>query len=343
MTTDIFIGIDLGGTKIEGIALAARPGDAKPNVELARRRVPTPRGDYDANLAAIAALVAGIEAEAGARGPVGIGIPGSLSPATGRVRNANSTWLNGRPFAEDIAQRLGRPVRIANDANCFALSEASDGAAAGAGVVFGVILGTGVGGGLVVNGRVLAGVNGIAGEWGHTPLPGMTAGEAAIPPCWCGRHGCNETFLSGLALAADHERETAQRHTAEEIATAAQGNGPEAEACRATLARHEARLARALAVVIDIVDPEVIVLGGGLSRLAHLYRGLPERLGKLVFSDALTTRIVPAKHGDSSGVRGAAWLWGPALHFEFRAGSVQHFGFSRASMRSSLAFTENEP
>ena len=272
MAADILIGIDLGGTKIEGIALAARAGDAKPNVELARRRVPTPRGDYDANLAAIAALVAGIEAEAGARGPVGIGIPGSLSPATGRVRNANSTWLNGRPFAEDIARRLGRPVRIANDANCFALSEASDGAAAGAGVVFGVILGTGVGGGLVVNGRVLDGANGIAGEWGHTPLPGMTAGGSGDPAVLVRTPGLQRDLPVGPgARRRSRARDRAQRHTAEEIAAMAKGDGSEAEACRATLARHEARLARALAVVIDIVDPEVIVLGGGLSRLAHLY------------------------------------------------------------------------
>ena len=295
------IGIDLGGSKIEAIALDAV------GVTLARRRIDTPRGDYPGTLAAIAALVAAVESETGRRGTVGVGTPGSLSPFTGRMRNANSTWLNGRPLDRDLAAALGRPVRIANDADCFALSEAIDGAAAGAGSVFGVIIGTGTGAGIVVQGRLLAGPNAIAGEWGHNPLPWPQSEELPGPPCYCGKHGCIETFASGPGLAADFARVSGRRLTAVEIAAAAEAGDPEA---RATLARHADRLARGLASVINILDPEVIVLGGGLSNLAHLYQALPPLLGRWLFSDGVATRLVPPLHGDSSGVRGAAWLWG---------------------------------
>jgi fructokinase len=295
------IGIDLGGSKIEAIALDAV------GVTLARRRIDTPRDDYPGTLAAIAALVAAVESETGRRGTVGVGTPGSLSPFTGRMRNANSTWLNGRPLDRDLAAALGRPVRIANDADCFALSEAIDGAAAGAGSVFGVIIGTGTGAGIVVQGRLLAGPNAIAGEWGHNPLPWPQSEELPGPPCYCGKHGCIETFASGPGLAADFARVSGRRLTAVEIAAAAEAGDPEA---RATLARHADRLARGLASVINILDPEVIVLGGGLSNLAHLYQALPPLLGRWLFSDGVATRLVPPLHGDSSGVRGAAWLWG---------------------------------
>jgi len=295
------IGIDLGGSKIEAIALDAV------GVTLARRRIDTPRDDYPGTLAAIAALVAAVESETGRRGTVGVGTPGSLSPFTGRMRNANSTWLNGRPLDRDLAAALGRPVRLANDADCFALSEAIDGAAAGAGSVFGVIIGTGTGAGIVVQGRLLAGPNAIAGEWGHNPLPWPQSEELPGPPCYCGKHGCIETFASGPGLAADFARVSGRRLTAVEIAAAAEAGDPEA---RATLARHADRLARGLASVINILDPEVIVLGGGLSNLAHLYQALPPLLGRWLFSDGVATRLVPPLHGDSSGVRGAAWLWG---------------------------------
>ncbi|HZT76890.1 MAG TPA: ROK family protein [Vicinamibacterales bacterium] len=290
------IGVDLGGTKIEAIALL---DDGR---ELVRRRVETPRGDYDATLAAIGDLVRGIERDLNARGTVGVGIPGTLSPATGLVKNANSTWLIGRPLADDLPRLLERPVRFANDANCFALSEATDGAAAGAAVVFGAILGTGVGGGLVVDGRIVVGANAIAGEWGHNPLPAPRDDERPGPACYCGRRGCIETFLSGPALAADYDGAT----PASEIARRAAAHDTRADAA---LTRYEERLARALAGVINIVDPEVIVLGGGLSNIERLYTAVPALWSPYVFSDRVATRLVPPMHGDSSGVRGAAWLW----------------------------------
>jgi len=294
--------VDLGGTKIEAIGL---DDEGRP---LARLRRATPRDDYDATLQAIASLVGEIEGALGARGTVGIGMPGALSRATGRVKNANSTWLNDRPLAEDLERRLGRPLRFANDANCFALSEAVDGAAAGAGAVFGVIVGTGTGGGLVVGGRIWTGPNSIAGEWGHNPLPWPRDDERPGPPCYCGLSGCIETFLSGPGLALEHRQRTGQALDAAAIAARAGAGDPEAEA---TLDRYEDRMARALASIVNVVDPDVIVLGGGLSNLARLYDRVPARWGAWVFSDRVDTRLVPPKHGDSSGVRGAAWLWAP--------------------------------
>lgn len=295
------IGIDLGGTKIEGLALDDE------GHERARQRVSTPREDYPATLAAIVALVAQLERETGARGSVGIGMPGAISPATGRVKNANSTWLNGRPFAEDLAARLERPVRCANDANCFALSEAVDGAGAGAGLVFGVIVGTGTGGGLALHGRVWSGANAIAGEWGHNPLPWPTALEWPGPSCYCGRTGCIETFLSGPGLERDHAAHVGEHLPASELAPrAARGDA----ACEQSLRRYAERMARALAAVINLLDPEVIVLGGGLSNLARLYDEVPALWSRYVFSDRVDTRLLPPRHGDASGVRGAAWLWG---------------------------------
>ena len=294
------IGVDLGGTKIEAIGLGGR-GEV-----LARRRMATPRDDYDGTVAAIAGLVAGIEREAGALGSVGVGIPGAESLATGTIKNANSVWLIGRPFARDLAAALGRPVRLANDANCFALSEASDGAAAGAKVVFGVILGTGVGGGVIVDGQVLVGVNAIAGEWGHNPLPWPADDERPGPPCYCGKRGCIETFVSGPGLARDHRAAGGDDLAPSEIAArAAAGDG----VAEAALARYEDRLARALATVINVVDPEAIVLGGGVSNLERLYARVPARWDEYAFSDRVDTRLLRARHGDSSGVRGAAWLW----------------------------------
>jgi fructokinase len=288
------IGIDLGGTKIEVVAL-----DAAGQI-LLRRRMPTPP-DYPGVIAAIAALVAGAEATLGQSGTVGVGIPGSLSPETGLVRGANSTWLNGGRLDADLALALGRPVRLSNDANCLALSEAADGAGAGAASVFAVILGTGVGGGVVIGGRLLEGFNRIGGEWGHNPLPWMRAEEFPGPACWCGRQGCIETFLSGPALAADADgpgaRDASGLVTRQDAAAVA------------ALARHAERLARALAAVVNLLDPEVIVLGGGLSNMAHLYAELPRLLPRHVFSDVVRTRILPASHGDSSGVLGAARLW----------------------------------
>lgn len=291
------IGIDLGGTKTEIIALDAA------GVERHRARIPTP-GDYDGVVRAIVGLVAAAESAIGARASVGVGMPGCISPATGLVKGSNSTFLNGRPFHRDLASALGRPVRVANDANCFALSEASDGAAAGCRVVFGVILGTGCGGGVVVDGRVLEGPHGIAGEWGHTPLPWPSAAETPGPRCWCGRYGCLETWVSGTGLARDCDGPGARDASSIE-ARAAAGE----ERARAALARHADRLARGLAVVIDLIDPEAIVLGGGLSKMEHLYEVLPRLLPAYVFSDVVRTPVLRARHGDSSGVRGAAWLW----------------------------------
>ncbi|HET9733867.1 MAG TPA: ROK family protein [Burkholderiales bacterium] len=289
------IGIDLGGTKIELLALDA--GGA----EVFRKRVPTPKTGYEATVDAVAALVREAEISIGAQGTVGIGIPGALSRATGLVKNANSTYLIGKPFKQDLEARLAREVRVMNDANCFALSEAVDGAGAGAAVVFGVILGTGVGGGIVVRGEVLTGPNAIAGEWGHNPLPLPTLADLPLPVCYCGRAGCIEAYLSGPSLARDHEKTTGEKRTPAQIVAA----GGEA-----TLARYEERLARALASVINLLDPDVIVLGGGMSNVERLYGNVPRLWTRQVFSDRVDTRLVRARHGDSSGVRGAAWLWG---------------------------------
>jgi fructokinase len=294
------LGIDLGGTKIEGVLLDAG-GDVR-----RRQRRPTPRDDYEGTLAAIQALVADLEAGTPGGLPLGLGTPGAISPATGRIKNANSTWLNDRPLVADLERLLGRPLRVANDADCFALSEATDGAARGADPVFGVILGTGVGGGVVVGGRPLAGLNAIAGEWGHNPLPAPADDERPGPRCYCGRFGCIETWLSGPGLARDHLRVSGLQSRPEEIVAAADGGDAGAAA---TLERYCVRLARALAGVINLLDPEVIVLGGGLSRVERLYRRVPELWDAWVFSDRVDTRLSPPLHGDASGVRGAAWLW----------------------------------
>lgn len=294
------IGVDLGGTKIEVVALGADGS------ELVRRRVPTPAGDYKAVIDAVAALVLAVETQLGERGSVGIGSPGAIAPATGLLRNSNSVVLNGKPLQRDIESRLGREIRIANDANCFALSEALDGAGAGARVVFGVILGTGVGGGIVVDGRVLEGRNNIAGEWGHNPLPWPRADELPGRACYCGKRGCLETFLSGPGFAADFAQHTGQRCSAAEIVSAAATGDSGA---RASLERYEDRLARGLAHVANVLDPEVIVLGGGLSNIGRLYESVPALVERYVISAPIAVRLVPAKHGDSSGVRGAAWLW----------------------------------
>ena len=304
------IGIDLGGTKIEGIAID------DDGVERVRRRIPAPRGDYDRTLDAIAGLVHAIERDCGARGSVGVGMPGTISPATGLVKNANSVWLNGQRLGDDLPRLLDRQVRFANDANCFALSEATDGAAAGAGVVFGVILGTGTGGGIVVKGRVLTGANAIAGEWGHNPLPAPRDDERPGPACYCGRRGCIETFLSGPGLARDYARlrpagfgaagPPPAASTAEEITALARDGDA---AANTAMARYEERLARALGTIINVVDPDVIVLGGGLSNIERLYENVPSWWASNIFSDRVDTRLVRAKHGDASGVRGAAWLW----------------------------------
>lgn len=291
------LGVDLGGTKIEIVALA------DDGAELLRRRAATPQGDYAGTVAAVCALVTAAEKELGTAGSVGIGIPGAESHVSGLVKNANSTWLIGRPLREDLQAALRREVRLANDANCFALSEAVNGAAAGAEVVFGVILGTGVGGGIVAHGRVLAGANSIAGEWGHNRLAGD---EAFWPLCYCGRSGCVETFLSGPGMARDHTAVTGAALAPAEIAArAATGDA----GCEATLRRYEERLARALAVVINILDPDAVVLGGGLSNVDRLYASVPQLWGAQVFSDGVATRLLKNRHGDSSGVRGAAWLW----------------------------------
>jgi len=298
------IGIDLGGTKIEAIALLPS------GEEIARRRVSTPR-DYAASVDAIAALVEDLERGAGREGSVGVGIPGAVVPRTGLVKNANSVWLNGRPLGRDLETRLGRPVRLMNDANCFALSEATDGAAAGAHVVFGVILGTGVGGGIVVDGRCLDGANLIAGEWGHNPLPWPTRDELPGPPCYCGKRGCVETWLSGPAFERDYAERASRPLSSPEIVRAAERGDPEAASA---LARYHDRLGRALASLINVLDPDVVVLGGGMSNVAGLPEAACAAMRGYVFaagasSEALATRVVRAAHGDSSGVRGAAWLW----------------------------------
>lgn len=295
------LGIDLGGTKIAGVVL-----DAGGHL-LARSRIPTPKGDYDATLGAVADLVQALEREAGRPCSVGVGMPGSLSPATGLVRNANSHWLIGHPFGADLAARLGREVRVANDADCLAVSEATDGAGAGARVVWAVILGTGAGSGIAVDGKLHAGRNGIAGEWGHNPLPAPRDDERPGPACYCGRHGCVETWVSGSALAADHARRNGGGMTAEAVVEAARGGD---RAAGETLSRHLERLGRAAAQVVNLLDPDVIVIGGGLSRIPELIAGLQDAMRPHIFSDAFDTPVRASLHGDDSGVRGAAWLWG---------------------------------
>ena len=299
------IGIDLGGTKIE---IAALDND---NRIVERKRVPTPAGEYEATLRVLAELVESTErllGVAGSRGcTIGIGTPGTISPTTGLLRNANSICLNGHPFKQDFEQRLGREIRIENDANCFALSEAVDGAGEGERIVFGVILGTGVGGGIVIDSRVLKGANAIGCEWGHNSLPWPRPGELPGPRCFCGRHACIETFLSGRGLAADHVKEGGASLSSEDIVSRALAGDAD---CIATLERYEERLARALASIINIVDPDVIVLGGGMSKVKRWYETVPGLWGRYVFADAVRTRLVQNVHGDSSGVRGAAWLWG---------------------------------
>jgi fructokinase len=292
------LGVDLGGTKIE-IAALADDGSF-----LHRQRIATPQGDYAATVRAIGALVAATERLLGQPGSVGIGIPGAESLVDGRIKNANSTCLIGQPLRHDLQTLLDRPVRLANDANCFALSEAVDGAGRGADSVFGVILGTGVGGGIVLDGRILVGANAIGGEWGHNPL--LPDDGATPQACYCGRHGCVESWLSGPALAADHQRHTGQQLTVPEIVAAADSGDAASEA---SLQRYEARLGKALAAVVNLLDPAVIVLGGGLSQIERLYRHLPSTMAPHVFSDVCYTKILPPVHGDSSGVRGAAWLW----------------------------------
>jgi len=297
------LGIDLGGTKVEAVVL-----DAAGSVRW-RERIATPAGDYPATLDALAGLVERARSATGWPLSIGIAHPGALTPA-GTIKNANSTCLIGRPLQQDLQARLGQAVRLANDANCLALSEATDGAGADAEVVFAVILGTGTGAGIAVRGRVLTGPNGLAGEWGHNPLPWAVAGEDPAEACYCGQIGCLETLVSGPALQADHQRHTGQRLSGEDIAAAAAAGDPGAQA---TLARHARRLARGLAAVINLLDPDVIVLGGGLSKLPSVYAEVPRLWGRWVFaaggSADVRTRLVPATHGDASGVRGAAWLW----------------------------------
>ena len=296
----IRIGIDLGGTKIEGIALSTQ-GD-----ELYRERVPTPAGDYRATLQAVHNLIYEIELALGDRGSVGICTPGAISPATGLLKNSNSVCLNDKPLYTDLRKLLGRDVRILNDANCFALSEAIDGAAQGARVVFGVIIGTGTGAGIVVDGKILQGANAIAGEWGHNPLPWPLDIELPGPECYCGKNGCIETFLSGPGMTRDHELYANVILDADTIvAKAVFGDEDAVE----TLQRYEDRLARGLAHVMNILDPDVIVLGGGMGNIRRLYKNVPTLWGRYVFSDQVDTRLLPPKYGDSSGVRGAAWLW----------------------------------
>jgi len=297
------IGIDLGGTKIEALAL----DDS--GQELARVRIPSPHGDYSATIAAMASLVHQLEQQTGQRGTVGAGIPGSIRASTGLVKNANSTWLNGNPLPEDLSAALARRVRVANDANCLAVSEATDGAGQGHRVVFGVILGTGAGGGIAFDARVHAGPNGVAGEWGHNPLPWAHTDELPGPACYCGKFGCMEMWVSGSGIARDHREVTGQSLTTREIAQAwAKGD----VLATATMQRFESRLARGLAAVVNILDPDIIVIGGGVSRIDRIYADLPDLIRPWVFGGDFDTSIVPARFGDSSGVRGAAWLW-PAV------------------------------
>jgi fructokinase len=300
-TSNLRLGIDLGGTKIAGAVLDPA------GKFMARHTVASPQQDYNATLNAIADVIAQLELATLPGCSIGIGMPGSIAPQTGLVQNSNSTWLNGRPLDRDLKAALTRDVRLANDANCFALSEATDGAGAGVKSVFGVILGTGCGGGIVIDGRLVDGPRGITGEWGHNPLPWPTADELVIPACWCGRTGCLETWLSGPGLSADHNRVTGNAMRAEAIVAAATvGEG----GAVASLARHADRLARGLASVVNVLDPDVIVLGGGLSGLPHLYEQLPGLIAEHVFADDRHVDVRPPKWGATSGVRGAAWLWG---------------------------------
>lgn len=295
------IGVDIGGTKIEAVALSAR-GDS-----LIRERAPTPQGDYRGTVRAVAALVRAMQQSLTAPATIGVGIPGTWSAATGLVTNSNSVCLIGNPLQADLEAAVGQPIRIANDANCFALSEAVDGAAAGLPVVFGVILGTGVGGGLVVRGEVIGGHNGIAGEWGHNPLPAPHDAETPGPDCYCGRRGCIEQFLSGPSFARDHAAATsAPAEQPAQIAAAAEAGDPTAQE---SLARYADRLARSLGTVINLVDPDAIVLGGGMSKIASLYGAVPRLWHRYVHAERIDTLLLPPRHGDSSGVRGAAWLW----------------------------------
>ena len=295
------IGVDLGGTKIESLVLG------RDGAELCRQRVPTPQGDYQGIVLAIRDLLATVLEGRQSDGiPVGVTIPGAISPATGLIKNANSTCLIGKPFDIDLGLALNRPVRLANDANCFALSEASDGAAKGADSVFGVIVGTGTGAGIIIGGRLHEGPNLIAGEWGHVPLPWPDDDERPGPSCYCGKRGCIETFLSGPGLSRDFKTATGQELKAHEVAELAFTGDAAAEAC---MVRYERRMAKSLAMVISILDPEVIVMGGGVSNIDRLYDNVPGLMQEFAFSDQLSTKLVKAKHGDSSGVRGAAWLW----------------------------------
>jgi fructokinase len=300
MASELRFGIDLGGTKTEIIALNYQ-GET-----LLRERVETPQDDYEGTVEVVRSLVVNAERVLGGRASVGIGTPGAISPATGLLKNSNSVCLNGQPLLQDLERALERKIRIANDANCFALSEAADGAAAGAEVVFGVIIGTGTGAGIVVRGQVLTGPDAIAGEWGHNPLPWAEADELPGHDCYCGRQGCIETWLSGPGMARDHEVVNGQAMSSHDIVLRAETGDPE---CDATLRRYERRLARGLAHVINILDPDVIVLGGGMGNIERLYTHVPMLWGEWVFSDQVATRLVPPVHGDSSGVRGAAWLW----------------------------------
>jgi fructokinase len=294
------IGIDWGGTKIEALAMdeAGR--------ELRRVRIPTPRHDYEGSIRAAVELVASIEREVGPTGPIGVGIPGTIVPATGLVKNANSTWLNGRPLEKDLSVALGRQVRCVNDANCLAVSEAVDGAAAGHAVVFAAILGTGCGAGIALNGRMHSGANGLAGEWGHNPLPWQRPDEYPGDPCYCGQRGCIERWLCGPALEEDYRRASGAQLSGSGIVAAAEAGEPKAVAA---LERYENRLARALAHVVNLLDPDIVVLGGGLSRIERLYSNVPPQIANWAFGKSASTPVVPAKHGDSSGVRGAARLW----------------------------------
>ncbi len=299
-TRRVRIGIDWGGTKIEALALDAE------GRELRRVRIPTPRHDYERSVSDTAELVAQIEREVGPTGPVGVGIPGTIVPATGLVKNANSTWLNGKPFEKDLSAAMSREVRCVNDANCLAVSEAVDGAAAGYGVVFAAILGTGCGAGIALQGHMHMGPNGVAGEWGHNPLPWQRPEEYPGEPCYCGQRGCIERWLCGPALEADYRRASGSALSGREIVAVAEAGDAEAAAA---LERYEDRLARALAHVVNLLDPDIIVLGGGLSRMERLYRNVPPMIANWAFGKSAITQVVPAKHGDSSGVRGAARLW----------------------------------
>jgi len=299
------IGIDLGGTKIELVAL--RPGGEV----IWRERVPTPKEDYEATILAMRDLVLRAEDQLGDRGSVGVAIPGTISTRTGYVKNANSTKLIGHPLDKDLLAAIGRPVRVANDANCFALSEATDGAGRGAHVVFGIIAGTGVGGGIAVGGQVLVGANGIAGEWGHNPLPRPSHEEIPGPVCYCGKQGCIEAWLSGPALARQFKEQTGHALMATEIADAAEQNDADA---RAVMEAFYDRFARAISTIVNVIDPDVVVFGGGLSKIDGLYRELPERIMRYAFTPEGPTRVLKNVHGDSSGVRGAAWLWGEDEH-----------------------------